>query len=136
MKYRHSIMILAPMICTCFAAYAQEVYENVDRQGVVEFSDQPSPDAKPVDVRPNVVDVAPVKPMEASPPASPTGPAKAPAATVQPLEMQNNVSTDYNDEREARRKRERLMDGNGEAVQEPARKVLGDPAGHKGAHRK
>jgi len=129
-------MILVPMISTCFAAYAQQVYENVDRQGVVEFSDQPGPDAKPVDVRPNVVDVAPVNPMEASPPASSTRPAKAPAATVQPLEIQNNVSTDYNDEREVRRKRERLMDGSGEAVQKPARKVLGSPAVHKGAHRK
>ena len=129
-------MILVPMISTCFAAYAQQVYENVDRQGVVEFSDQPGPDAKPVDVRPNVVGVAPVKPMEASHSASPTTPAKAPAATVQPLEIQNNVSADYNDEQEVRRKRERLMDGSGEAVQKPARKVLGNPAMHKGAHRK
>jgi hypothetical protein len=136
MKYRHSIMILVPMISTCFAAFAQEVYENVDKQGVVEFSDQPGPDAKPVDVRPNVVDVVPVKPMKASPPASPTGAAKAPADNVQPLEIQRGVSTNYDDEREARRKRELRMDRSGEAVQKPGHKVVGKPAGHKGAHRK
>ena len=39
-------MILAPMIGTCFTVFAEQVYGNVDTQGVVEFSDQPNADAQ------------------------------------------------------------------------------------------
>ena len=136
MKYRYHIMILAAMITTSFTAGAQEVYKNVDQQGVVEFSDQPSSGAKAVDVRPNVVDVAPVKPIEPSPPESPTGAAKAPAISVQPEVIQEGVTGDYYAGRERRPKREKRMERREETVRQPVRKESGREAVHKGAHRR
>ncbi len=49
------------IVTTSLTAGAQEVYKNVDEKGGVEFSDQPTPGAKAVDVKPNVVPVEPVK---------------------------------------------------------------------------
>jgi hypothetical protein len=136
MKYNHHIMIVAATITASFTTGAQEVYENVDQQGVVEFSDQPSSGAKPVDVRPNVVDVAPVKPIESSPPDSPTGAAKAPTISVQPEVIQEGVTGDYYDDRERRPEREKRMERREEAVRQPVRKELGREAVHQGAHRR
>ena len=133
MKYRHSIMILAPMISTGFAAYAQEVYENVDRQGVVEFSDQPGPDAKPVDVRPNVVDVAPVKPIQPSAPAPAAGAAEAPSGKAQPGVVERTVPASYRDEQETRREHKIKAERREGAVRQPVHKDAGQATGRKGA---
>jgi len=136
MKYKHIIVILAAMITTSFTAGAQEVYKNVDQQGVVEFSDQPSSGAKAVDVRPNVVDVAPVKSIEPSPSESTSGAAKAPAIGAQPEVIQEGVTGDYYAGRERRSKREKRLERREETVRQPVRKELGREAVHKGAHRR
>lgn len=136
MKYNHHIMMLAATITTSFTTGAQEIYENVDKQGVVEFSDQPSSGAKAVDVRPNVVEVAPVKSIEPSPPASPNRAAEAPVDSVQPQVIQEGVAGDYYDGRERSPEREKRMERREEAVQQPVRKELGREAVHQGAHRR
>ena len=84
MSYKHKAMLIAAMITTSYTASAQDVYENVDQQGVVEFSDQPSTGARQIDVRPNVVNVAPVRGIGASPPAADTAAAEVPAGNDQP----------------------------------------------------
>ena len=61
MNYKHQLTVFAAIIAICFPAGAEEVYKGVDQKGVVEFSDQPSPGAKAVEVKPNVVPVEPVK---------------------------------------------------------------------------
>ena len=43
-------------------AVAEEIYKGVDENGVVEYSDTPIPDAKKIEVNPNVVEVTPVEP--------------------------------------------------------------------------
>jgi len=78
MNYKHLMMVFTAIITASFTAGAQEVYKNVDHQGVVEFSDQPSPGAKAVAVKPNVVLVEPVK---SSSPVS-AGPAEKPDAVA------------------------------------------------------
>ncbi len=42
------------------------VYKNVDKEGVPSFSDQPSPGAKSIEIKPNIINVAPVKPLPPS----------------------------------------------------------------------
>ena len=140
MNYNHHIMIFAVMITAGFTAAAQEVYESVDKQGVVEFSDQPGAGAKEIDVRPNVVDVAPVAPIEASPPASATGAVATPAGSVQPEVLHEGVAGDYYGDDENRREihregQERLERGE-EAVRQPVRGETGREAVHEGAHRR
>ncbi len=58
MNYRYHMMVFATITTIGVTAVAQEIYKNVDRKGVVEFSDTPSAGAKAVDVNPNVVDLA------------------------------------------------------------------------------
>ncbi len=78
MNYKHLVMVFTVIVTTSFTAGAQEVYKNVDEKGVVEFSDQPSPGAKAVDVKPNVV---PFEPVKSSSPVS-AGPAEKPDAVA------------------------------------------------------
>jgi hypothetical protein len=121
MNYNHRLMIFAAMIAITCTAGAQEVYENVDQQGVVEFSDQPSSGAREIDVRPNVVDVAPVDPVTSSPSVPATGAAQAPAGKVQPEVIREGVTGDNYGESENRRE---------------IRREAGREAVHKGGHRR
>ncbi len=59
---------LGMMISTSFAAGAVEVYQQENQQGVPEFSDKPSPGAKKVEVKPNVIEVEPLAPADIPPP--------------------------------------------------------------------
>jgi hypothetical protein len=138
MNCSHQIMILVAMITTSFSAAAQEVYESVDQQGVVEFSDQPGAGAREVDVRPNVVDVAPVPPVETSPPASTTGAVEAPGGSVQPEVIHEGVAGDYYGDNEKRREmyREHQETPERGAEAQPVRKETGREAVHKGGHRR
>ena len=64
MKHRtYLITFLATATFThTSAAEEPEIYKSEDKQGVVEFSDQPAPDAQLVDLeKPNVVKVVPVE---------------------------------------------------------------------------
>jgi hypothetical protein len=42
------ILIFAVMITISFAVVAEEIYEKVDKEGVVEYSDMPSFDAQAI----------------------------------------------------------------------------------------
>ena len=52
MNLNHQILIFAVVITISFTADAEEVYESVDKKGVVEFSDKPSSGAQEIDVKP------------------------------------------------------------------------------------
>ena len=131
-------MIFAVMITASFSAGAQGVYENVDQQGVVEFSDQASPGALQIDVRPNVVNVAPVN---SAPPASVPGAAETPAGSMQPEVIREGAGGDYyGDEvnrREVRREYRERMDPGRDIARQPARGEPGKAAVRHGggAHR-
>jgi hypothetical protein len=137
MNYNHHIMIFTAIITTSFAAGAQEVYESVDQQGVVEFSDQATAGAKEVDVRPNVVDVAPVAPVDPSQPAYATGEAETPVGGVQPEVIREGVAGDYygDDENRAEIYQENEARGR-DAVRQPEREEAGSETMQEGMHRR
>jgi hypothetical protein len=60
----HHIYLGTVMISTSFVAGAVEVYEQESQEGVPEFSDKPSLGAKKVEVKPNVIEVEPLEPLE------------------------------------------------------------------------
>ena len=138
MNYRQQIMIFTAIIASSFAAGAQEVYESVDQQGVVEFSDQPGSGAKEIDIRPNVVDVAPVKSVEPSSSASATGAAVAPGGGVQPEVPQEGVADeyygDYVNRRELPREPEQQMERREETVRPPVSREPGRGTVREGVH--
>ena len=137
MNYNHHIMIFTAIITISFAAGAQEVYESVDQQGVVEFSDQPTAGAKEVDVRPNVVDVAPVAPVDLSQPAYATGDAETPAGSVQPDVIREGVADDYYGDDENRGEMYQESEERGrDAVRQPVREGTGSETVHEGVHRR
>jgi hypothetical protein len=71
----------AVLLLTIFSiaaqAGAQQVYESVDPQGNVSFSDRPTADSEAIDVRPNVVET------EKPPPATPRPASPAPSRTAE-----------------------------------------------------
>ena len=72
-------MLLILSVLTCAAANAQ-VYERIDADGQVHYSDRPGPDAQPVEVRPvQTISVTPPSPQTGT---TPGGPDKATAAYV------------------------------------------------------
>ncbi len=60
----HHIYLGTIMISTSFIAGAVEVYQHKGEQGEPEFSDKPSPGAKKVEIKPNVIEVEPLAPLE------------------------------------------------------------------------
>ena len=108
MKYRHHILGFAAITTIGFTAVAQEIYKNVDKKGVVEFSDTASPGAKAVDVDPNVVDLAPGKPVKSTPQAKKPGDNQRP--TVTPEDATGGYYSDHRNRRERRGEREERMD--------------------------
>lgn len=138
MNSNHHILIFTAIITTSFAVGAQEAYESVDQQGVVEFSDQPTAGAKEIDIRPNVVDVVPLD--QSQPASSTTGAAEKPAGSVQPEVVREGVDNGYNDyygddenPGDASRERGERVGRGGDAVQQPARKEPGHGTVHEGA---
>ena len=117
MNYRYQIMVFAATTTIGFTAIAQEVYKNVDKKGVIEFSDTASPGAKAVDVDPNVVDLAPGKPIKSSPQAKKPSVNEQPRVT--PEDATGGYYSDYRNRRERRRERDERMDHRGRAVQQP-----------------
>ncbi|MGI9227912.1 MAG: DUF4124 domain-containing protein [Gammaproteobacteria bacterium] len=62
--YQNQILIFAVMITTSLTVDAEKVYESVDKEGVVEFSDNPSPSSDAqvkVLEKPNVADTLPAE---------------------------------------------------------------------------
>ena len=136
MNYKHHIMVFTAIITVSFAAGAQEVYESVDKQGVVEFSDQHAAGAKAIDIRPNVVNVAPVD-IDTSQPASATGDAKTPAGSVQTEVVREGVADDYHGNDESRREmHQQSKEQHKDVVRQPLRKETSSATVHEGVHRR
>jgi hypothetical protein len=127
MNYNHRFMIVAAIICSSFTSGAQQVYESVDKQGVVEYSDELSPGAKEIVVKPNVVDVTPVKPLEDSPQGSSSEEVQGSAgpAVNAPTEVIQDGKSETAYERERREQRE-------ENVEQPLRRK---ETTHLGVHK-
>lgn len=141
MIYNLHFIIFAAMFAMCVNAGAQKIYEDVDQKGVVEFSDHPSSGAKEIDVKPNVVDVAPVEPIEPSTPTSATGAAEAPASSAQPEVIREGAADDYygdyENRREKHRERKERMEHREGVVRQPVHKeALGRDTAREGAHRR
>jgi len=59
MNFLKQFALLIIVLAISLAANAAEVYEKVNKQGTVEFSDQPSTGSKEINVTPNVVHTTP-----------------------------------------------------------------------------
>ena len=131
---QYTITFLA-IIAASFTATAQNIYENVDHDGTVEFSDQSSPGAKKVNISPdNVIDVVPVKPIESSPPESTN---KTPETNVQPEVIQEGGGTYYDNDKNRRQVRREHEEQTGRREKAPkAAKESGRVNVRRGAHRK
>lgn len=122
MNCKYRITLFAALMTTGFAVSAEEVFEKVDKQGGVEFSDQPSPGAKAIDVKPNVVNVTPVKPMGTTSPAPATGVAEKPADEAPEVIREGGAGYLYDeDEKRKKHKKHEKVLSEGKAVQQPAR---------------
>ncbi|MDX2348758.1 MAG: hypothetical protein QNK32_00055 [Porticoccus sp.] len=64
MNSQRIISAFVLMLMISFTSNAEKVYERTNSQGVEEFSDQGSPDAKVIDIKPNVVEVVQPEPGE------------------------------------------------------------------------
>ena len=60
----HHIYLGTIMITSSFVAGAVEIYIQEGQEGETEFSDKPSLGAKKVEVKPNVIEVEPLEPLE------------------------------------------------------------------------
>jgi hypothetical protein len=87
---RNSLMVLA-MAAVSFAAGAQEIYKTVNEDGVVEYSDTPSPKAEVIEVNPNVVETNPQKTVASDPVA------EAPPVKREEGGQSEELSDDVND---------------------------------------
>ncbi|MCL6415843.1 DUF4124 domain-containing protein [Aestuariirhabdus sp. Z084] len=83
MRYLFTLACLLSTLMVAKINAEGKIYKNVDPQGSTSFSDQPTPGAAEVEVKPNVINVTPVQPL----PPSTAKPAK-PAKQKQPDELQ------------------------------------------------
>jgi len=60
------ILLFLSLFCISLVSNAEQVYEKVDKQGVPSFSDQATPGAEKIDVKPNVVHQKPASPEPAT----------------------------------------------------------------------
>jgi hypothetical protein len=75
MLYIRSFLMVLALAGAGFTAGAQEVYKSVNKDGVIEFSDTPTPDSREIEVHPNVVEVAPAPSVTPPPETSANEPA-------------------------------------------------------------
>jgi len=99
------VLILA---CSLTAA-ASDVYKRVNEDGVIEFSDRPSPDADKIEVKPNVVETNPITRRK---PAASSSDTKATAASS------SQQSSKKNQQKQAAREQNR-EENNSELVADP-----------------
>jgi hypothetical protein len=127
-------VVFAALVATSAIATAEQVYENVDEAGAVEFSDHASPSAKSIDVKPNVIEVTPVAPIEASAPV-PRSEAAAVDGEIELDVTHQGVVDDYDDEL-ARRRVEARSIGVEPVRTEVAPAPVHHEAVHEGGHRR
>ena len=102
-KQKSDYFSLVIILTFSFTAAASDVYKRVNEDGIVEFSDRPTPDADKIDVKPNVVETNPV--TRRTPDVSSTDSSSPGAsASSRQLNSTNNeyVRTTNRREREAR----------------------------------
>jgi len=93
------VLILA---CSLTAA-ASDVYKRVNEDGLIEFSDRPSPDADKIEVKPNVVETNPVtRPTPATSSADKKATGASASSSRQGNANNENVRTKSQRERSAR----------------------------------
>ncbi len=75
------VILISTTLFASAALNAQTIYESTSEDGVKEFSDQPSSDAKVIEVDPNVVDTPETPKFEPSKEPEKKEPVKATAPT-------------------------------------------------------
>lgn len=98
--FNHNIFLSTILITYSFVTGAVEVYEHDGQQGVPEFSDKASSDAKKIEVNPNIIDIEPLKPVDLPPPPDVTRSAKAPDDSELPEVTHRGTASDYGEEGE------------------------------------
>ncbi len=132
----HQVLVFVIMITFSFTIGAEEVYESVDKEGVVEFSDKPSSDADDVQVinveEPNVANSVPSESIKSSMPASEIK--TKTEQTPEQLEVirQGTVYGDENRKEIRKERKEHIGDHREGVVQQP---IHSQPV-HKGARGK
>jgi len=131
MLYIRNIFMVLAMSAVSFTTSAQEVYENVDEKGVVEFSDTPTPGSKAIEVNPNVVEVTPVKPVARPAAESAARPEAAEAPARQSEELYSEDNRIRNEERLEEKERSERREPRDEVSRRPAteHRVEGGGAG-------
>jgi hypothetical protein len=119
LSIRNSLLFLA-LAAVSLTSIGDQVYKSVDENGVVTFSDTPTPAAHVIEVTPNVVEVTPVTPVARSPEANSS--ASEPEAAAESAPQIDEVYTDDNrNPREAAVRREIHNDASPQPVHaEPA----------------
>ncbi|MEH6466365.1 MAG: hypothetical protein V7722_01940 [Porticoccus sp.] len=106
MNSQGKISAFVLMLMISFTVNAEEVYERTNAQGVEEFSDQPGPDAKVIDVKPNVVEVVLPEPVEPLPDSAKPASREQDRVRVVDEGAEPEGSSNYYDDDERRRDRE------------------------------
>ena len=117
LSVRNGLMVLI-MTAVSFMAGAQEIYKTVNEDGVVEYSDMPTPEAQEVEVKPNVVEVTPAKPAD---PASDVPPPESGEVT-EPSQQADEVYEADNLVRDRDLAKKRAIENNNQAVEGPVHK--------------
>jgi hypothetical protein len=123
MLYIRKLLMVLAMGAVSFTTGAQEVYENVDKDGVVEFSDVPTPGSREIEVKPNVTEVTPVKRVAPSPAESSAKPEAADVNADSAVRQSEEV---YAEDRPGRALRQENENSSGS--REPRDKVSTQPA--------
>ena len=130
MLYIRSTFLFLALAGFSFMAAADEVYKSVDENGVVTFSDIPTPSAQEIEVTPNVTEMTPTSSAARSPGAA-SGTSE-PQAAAESAPQVEEVYTDNRNPREAAAKREIHNEASPQPVHaEPARNGGHAPAAHK-----
>ena len=123
MLYRRNSLLFLALAAVSLTTAAEEVYKSVDENGVVSFSDTPTPAAQEFEVTPNVTEVTPVSSAARSPEAASS--ASEPEVAAESAPPTEEVYADDNrNPREAAARREIHNEA-------PAQPVHAEPA-HSG----
>jgi hypothetical protein len=123
MLYIRKLLMVLAMGAVSFTTGAQEVYENVDKDGVVEFSDVPTPGSREIEVKPNVTEVTPVKRVAPSPAESSARPEAADVDADATARQSEEVTAEDRPGRALKLENENRVDN-----REPRDKVSTQPA--------
>jgi hypothetical protein len=128
---RNSLMVLA-MAAVSFAAGAQEIYKTVNEDGVVEYSDTPSPKAEVIEVNPNVVETNPQKTVASDPVAEAPPVKREEGGQSEELSDDVNDVNDVNDVDRLERAKRGAVVGEEKRENREAREGVVDGPAHEG----